>query len=215
MNKNRNWKGFYTLLTLMVLLLISCNMPGREAEAEQDLSDAPVASGGEFYPVIPEKSGIEWMGKKITGKHTGTLMIQDGEFRVKAGEVLSGSFIMDMNSIEVTDLEGKDKEDLETHLKDTDFFETHEFPTGKFVITEVQKGKDPAFTHEVFGNLTLKGITRRIQFPAVIRVEGEELLANANFNIDRSLWGIKYKGRLDNVIQDEINLVVNIFARKN
>jgi hypothetical protein len=46
-------------------------------------------------------------------------------------------------------------------------------------------------------------------------VEGEELLANANFNIDRSLWGIKYKGRLDNVIQDEINLVVNIFARKN
>lgn len=215
MKKAKQYLPLYGIMSLVMFAFIQCNMPEKEAESDQVISDTPAVSGGDFYPIVSEKSGIEWTGKKITGSHNGNLSIQEGEFRVKDGEVLSGSFILDMNSIVVTDLEGKDKEDLETHLKDTDFFETHEFPTGKFVLTELEKAKDPAFTHEVFGNLTLKGITRRIQFPAVIRVEGEELLANANFNIDRSLWGIKYKGRLDNVIQDEINLVVNIFARKN
>lgn len=197
---------------VLVAFLSGCGM-NPEGETMETQEAAPEASAsGKEYVIEPERSGIQWMGAKITGKHEGTVSIQEGEFWVKDGELTAGRIVTDMNSITVNDLEGKDKEDLETHLKDTDFFESHEFPTGKLVITEVMPAKEKEFTHEISANLTLKGITRRITFPAVLDITEDSLIGNASFTIDRSQWGIVYKGRLDNAIRDEISLSVMVQA---
>ena len=45
------------------------------------------------------------------------------------GDNLGGSFVMDMTSIVVTDIDGDGKRNLEGHLKDDDFFGVNEFPT--------------------------------------------------------------------------------------
>lgn len=197
---------------VLVAFLSACGL-NPEGETVETQETAPEASGtGKEYVVEPGRSGIQWMGAKITGKHEGTVSIQEGEFWVKDGELTAGRIVADMNSITVEDLEGRDKEDLETHLKDTDFFETHEFPTGKLVITEVMPAKEKEFTHQISANLTLKGITRRITFPAVLDITEDSLIGNASFTIDRSQWGIVYKGRLDNAIRDEISLSVMVQA---
>jgi polyisoprenoid-binding protein YceI len=91
------------------------------------------------------------------------------------------------------------------------------FPSATFEITAV-KPYTPAVgeevelkdaTHVVSGNLTLKAVTKNISFPARIRVDDHHLTAMANFNIDRTMWGINY--RADKSLQDKlINSQVNI-----
>lgn len=202
-------------IMIITLFISSCNLLEKNDSIETQDADqeTPEAKGaGTEFRIVTEKSGVQWIGSKLSSKHEGTINLQEGEFWVKEGQITAGRIVMDMNSITVTDLEGKDKEDLETHLKDTDFFETHEFPIGKFIITEVATAEDPAFTHLITGNLSLKGISKSITFPAVVNIEGDNIIANANFNIDRSKWGIVYKGRLDNAIRDEINLNIMLQA---
>ncbi len=200
---------------IVSFIFLSCNSGFEETSESSDSSsmqESATAGTGDEFKILTDKSGVQWTGSKLTLKHEGNINIQEGEFWIKEGKITAGRVVLDMNSITVSDLEGKDKEDLETHLKDTDFFETHEFPTGKFVLTEIKELNDSTFTHEVSGNLSLKGISKRISFPAVITIEGNNFIANANFNIDRSKWGIVYKGRLDNIISDEINLNIMIQA---
>jgi polyisoprenoid-binding protein YceI len=202
-------------LMIVSFIIFSCNSGVEETSEASDsssLQESETTGTGDEFKILTDKSGVQWIGSKLTLKHEGTINIQEGEFWIKEGKITAGRVVLDMNSITVSDLEGKDKEDLETHLKDTDFFEAHEFPTGKFVLTEIKDLKDSTFTHEVSGNLSLKGISKRISFPAVITIEGDNFVANANFNIDRSKWGIVYKGRLDNIISDEINLNIMIQA---
>lgn len=191
------------LLSLFLIWLSSC-MPETQPESTAEEVASDTGGNGDAYTIMPDKSGIEWTGSKLTTKHKGTLDISEGKVWVKDGALTGGRFILDMNSIAVLDLNGKDREDLETHLKDTDFFETDKHPTGKFVIISVKDFEDEVFTHEISGNLTLKGITHRVQMPAVIRIDQEGLVANASLSIDRSRWGIVYKGRLDNAIRDEV-----------
>lgn len=203
-------------ITLLVSLLIftlsitSCNQNTEGTDAEVSEAGTEAQGSGIMYKIDTEKSVIRWTGRKITGKHEGTISLKEGQFWIKDQQVSGGKFNLNMKSITVTDLEGKDREDLETHLSDTDFFESDQFPTGRFVITEVIESKDTASTHTVKGNLTLKGITKGISFPAEIRIEKESLKASARFNINRTLWGITYKGKLDNAIQDEVSLEIEL-----
>jgi polyisoprenoid-binding protein YceI len=66
----------------------------------------------------------------------------------------------------------------------------------------------------VSGNLTLKGVTKNIEFPARITVSGNTAEAIAKFNIDRKDWGIVYPGKPDDLIRDAIHLGISIKAAK-
>ena len=47
-------------------------------------------------------------------------------------------------------------------------------------------------THWVSGNLTMRGTTKNIKFPAAISVSNGSANAQAGFNIDRTEWGLMY-----------------------
>jgi polyisoprenoid-binding protein YceI len=142
------------------------------------------------------------------------------------GKIESGKFTIDMNSITVLDLKAGDgKEDLEGHLKglgkeeDADhFFNTKKFPEGSFEITAVNT-VDAQTTVE--GNLTLKGITKPVKFPATITLDGNKMtLSTESFKINRTEWNINYKSKSifddlkDKFVEDDIELKVNVTATK-
>ena len=79
---------------------------------------------------------------------------------------------------------------------------------------EINKYKVTDPTHLVSGNLTLKGVTKNIEFPARITVSGNSAEAIAKFNIDRKDWGIVYPGKPDDLIRDAIHLGISIKAAK-
>jgi polyisoprenoid-binding protein YceI len=122
-----------------------------------------------------------------------------------------------MTSITSTDGAGAR---LEGHLKADDFFGVEKFPTANFVITKVTPAA-AAGKLTVSGNLTIKGITKPISFPATLAVKGNSLSAVAKgVKVDRTKYDIRYGSKSffdsigDKAIDDEFTLDITLVASK-
>ena len=147
------------------------------------------------HEVNAEKSAIFWTGKKVTGMHTGTLNLKGGEVIVEKGEPVATTMIMDMKTIDVTDLQGDMKERLKGHLHSDDFFGTETHPEAIFKstsFTPIKGAQNRDANYVVKGNLTIKGITNEVEFPAFVAVRENGVIANGKITLDRSKWEIKY-----------------------
>lgn len=162
-------------------------------------------------------SKLTWYGKKVTGGHDGHLSIKSGEVKFEKENLVGGEFILDMNTITNNDVESPEwKAKLVDHLKSDDFFNVKKFPTAKFTIKKAEKEKGDTF--KITGDLTVKGITHSINFPAKITGSGNIRVADATVKIDRLKWDIKYNsGKFfdakklgDKLIYDEIELKMNL-----
>ncbi|MBK7434823.1 MAG: YceI family protein [Chitinophagaceae bacterium] len=164
-------------------------------------------------------STVIWTGTKPSGKHVGAVSISQGTLELKKKNIKSGNFTINMSSITDTDLQGKSNSSLVGHLKSADFFDVEKFPTAVFELTgisELEAGKEvilDSATHTVSGNFTMKGIKQNISFPANITVTGSQVRAKANFNLDRTLWGVNY-GTANGKVSNDINLKLDITANK-
>ena len=162
------------------------------------------------YKIDNQKSKITWVGKKVTGQHIGTINLSEGSFKVKGNKIASGSFIIDMASLK----DGEANQKLEGHLKSDDFFSTDKNPTATFVTSKIEsKGGDQ---YVVKGNLTIKGITNEIEFPATIQVTDGQITAKAKILVDRTKFDIKFRsGNFfenlgDKAIEDNFELNVDL-----
>ena len=166
-----------------------------------------------------QKSSIEWIGKKVLSQHSGKLNIKSGALSTKNGILGGGTFTIDMTSITCDDIKDADyNKKLVGHLNSTDFFNVAEHPTATVKITKVLKINNKANAYNLTADLTIKGITNSITFPATFEKNGNVFEGNANITIDRTLWDIKYKsanffeGLGDKAIKNEIELKVNIVS---
>jgi len=170
---------------------------------------------------LGENSSVQWTGKKVTGQHTGTIEIVDGYFKGTAMGLTEGMITMNMNSIACTDLKtGEGKEDLEGHLKSPDFFNVKEHKTATLKITGSElTPKVKETTHNIFAELTIKGITEKVTIPASLIVKESKTLGTAKLTFDRTKFDIKYNsGNFfsdlgDHMIYDDIVLDITIDAK--
>jgi polyisoprenoid-binding protein YceI len=211
----RNTVKLFGFLALMGLLA-SCNnqVEGEKVEAtetQEVVQDAEAKT----LTVDVATAKMEWQGSKVTGKHNGTVNIKSGSLMVKGTELVGGSFVIDMNSINTTDLKGDMKAKLDGHLKTGDFFEADKFPEGKFEITGVkaEAGENGA-THKVSGNLTLKDKSFGVEIPATITMEnGAATISTPQFVINRQNWGINFTGKKDDLISNDMGIKLNFTAK--
>ena len=211
-------------LGLVGLFLASCgNAPaGEKVETGAALEvESSSSDNGLTFAVNTDESQINWIGSKLAGKqHTGYIKLSNGSLGLKEGQLVSGKFTIDMNSITDTDMQpGDGKEKLEGHLKADDFFGIENHPTGAFQIVKVEAASgQPGVTHNITGNLTLKGITKSVTIPAVIGISENELVATTpGFTINRTEWDIKYGSGIigtakDKIINDEVGLQISLKA---
>ena len=173
----------------------------------------------ENFIIDTKASSIEWNAEKVTGKHNGTIKLASGNLVFNGNSLQGGSFITDMKTISVTDLEGEYKQKLEGHLNADDFFGTAKYGTSNFKITKVTPTGANQVT--ISGNLTIKGITKPLSFPATVKREKNAVVAVAkNVKIDRTQYDIKYNSKSffssigDKAISDEFLLSINLVAKK-
>ena len=140
---------------------------------------------------------------------------------VNQGQLLSGKVILDMNSISVTDIKDPgERRDLESHLKDADFFEVNKFPKAEFVFTEVLPSTMPNFNWVLSGSLTMKGKTAPVNIPVKVSIEGDMLRAETPaFPINRTQWDVNFRSGMlgtvkDKMIDDTVPLTLKIVAKK-
>ncbi|WP_264558103.1 YceI family protein [Flavobacterium sp. N2270] len=217
-----------SILSLFVLATISLNVSckGEKNDSEEAGEVATASIESTNYTVDTQNSVIEWTGSKPSGKHNGTINLKSGELAVKNDTIESGMFVIDMNSIVVSDLAAGDgKEDLEAHLKGTGdkagedhFFNVTKFPEGTFEIVSITAENGKA---KINGNLTLKGVTKPVEFTATTTNNGDEMtLTSDAFLINRTHWNVNYASKSifddlkDKFVNDDIELVVKLKATK-
>lgn len=155
------------------------------------------------------KSAIEWKGKKVLGSHTGTINIKEGYLIMDGDKLSGGMIVVDMTTINVSDLEGEMRGKLERHLKSDDFFGIANHPTSTLTINGSKK---TAAGYLVNGDITIKGTTEPITFN--LDITGDN--ATANVKIDRTKFDVRYgSGSFfdnlgDNTISDTFELSVNL-----
>ncbi|MGC6526139.1 MAG: YceI family protein [Flavobacteriaceae bacterium] len=159
--------------------------------------------------VNTETSVVKWTGYKVTGQHEGTIMIKKGSLTFEDNVLVGGKFIIDMSTINTTDLEGDYKKKLDGHLKDDDFFGVEKHKTASLVFTSL---KQNGAYYIVNADLTIKGITNKVKF----KMQVSENSATADLKIDRTKFDIKYGSASffddlkDRAIYDEFDLNVNL-----
>jgi polyisoprenoid-binding protein YceI len=173
------------------------------------------------YSVNIEESNLTWVGKKITYDHKGTIKISSGSLDISGNNLVGGSFTIDMNTIVNLDIEDSEKNaKLIGHLKSADFFNVAEFSTANMVITSAKMKKAEGSNYEIQGDLTIKGITKPVTFPALVVIDGDIVTAKATVVFDRSEYDVRYgSGSFfddlgDQVIYDDIALGVELVANK-
>ncbi|MFN0215032.1 MAG: YceI family protein [Saprospiraceae bacterium] len=171
------------------------------------------------YKVDTQQSNIVWTGYKVTGKHTGTVKIQNGTLTTDGGKLTGGSFVIDINSITNTDMEGEYAGKLVGHLKSDDFLGAATHPTASFVITKAIP-QDTKGNYKILGNLTIKGITKEVKFFANVAEANGVVNASGKITIDRSDFNMRYgsgsffDGLGDKTIYDEFDLLVSLLAKQ-
>ncbi len=168
------------------------------------------------YKLDAAKSTFKWTGKKVTGQHWGYIKFTDGQLTTDGNNIVGGTFVVDMNSMDCQDTKGEYGTKLLGHLKSDDFFSTEKFPTSTLTIKKatLKSGNN----YDVVADLAIKGITNEVTFPAVITKDAANLTATAAFKINRTKYDIKYRsGNFfenlgDKAISDDFEVEVNIAA---
>ncbi|MFM2267458.1 MAG: hypothetical protein RL757_899 [Bacteroidota bacterium] len=203
------------LSALVLVGLSSATMP-TIGNGGGDKAPKTVAKGATSFAVDVAKSTFKWTGKKVSGSHWGYIKFSNGVVTAENGTLKGGSFTVDMNSIDCQDTQGEWGAKLVGHLKADDFFGTEKFPTSALVIkSSTAKGNN---MYDVVADLTIKGITKEVKFPATVSVSNGQLTATADFNVNRTDYGIRYgSGSFfsnlgDKTINDDFNVSINLVA---
>jgi polyisoprenoid-binding protein YceI len=143
------------------------------------------------FKVVSSESEINWTGRKVTGAHNGTIDIKAGSLQVTDGKLNAGSFSIDTTSIKILDISDPATNiQFAGHLFSEDFFATDRFPEATFEITNVtQSGSSGQIT----GNLTIKGITHPVSFPANVSITRESITASGKILVDRTSYDMKFR----------------------
>jgi polyisoprenoid-binding protein YceI len=173
------------------------------------------------YKIDNVESSIGWVGKKVTGSHNGTVNISEGVLTIDDGELVAGEFTVDTRSIKILDITDPDtNQQFKGHLASEDFFASEDYPTATLAISKVSKLV--ARDYHIVADLTIRGITRPIEFDAEdVNIKGNTLNTSGRLVIDRTNYNMKFRsGRFfkdpgNALIYDDFTLDVQLTARSS
>ena len=170
------------------------------------------------FKIVPAQSNSDWIGRKITSAHNGTIAIKKGTLVLNDGKLTGGKFVIDTASIKILDVtDPATNAQFAGHLASNDFFASEKYPEALFVITSAeQKGKD---IYTIAGDLTIKGITHPIIFNAKLNMIDTTLIASGKIIVDRTRYEMEFRsGNFfqnlgDSLIYNDFDLNVSITAK--
>ncbi|RFM27637.1 YceI family protein [Deminuibacter soli] len=213
-----------TLLAVSAIIVLASCGSNTDKAATAEKQEAAAATGASFTVDTASTVGFRATHKGGVEPHDGLIKVQGGTIAVDGDKVTGGSITIAMATLKDLDITDTTKKgQLEGHLKSPDFFDVAKYPTAKFEITKVApydstqaKSLLPGATHLLSGNLTLKDSTVNLTFPAKITITGKAITAEAKFTVDRTTWGLNYKGpnnAQDWLISKDVDLTLNLNAK--
>ena len=214
---------------LVGAILTSCdNAPKGDnatiTEEQKPETTASTAAAMSFM-VDTNDSKIKFTGYGVGKQHPGKFKITSGNVTVTENRVTGGEFTIDVRSLEMEEKGDMYKNKLRPHLLSGDFFDAEKFGTAKFEITGStpyeKNDKDTSIVDganfTISGNLTIKGETKNVSFPAKVDLDDNTLKGKADFDIDRTQWKMNYgndKTLGDKFISEKVNIELDLKATK-
>ena len=178
-------------------------------------SNKPPVYPADTLEVDRQQSHIEWIGRKVTGEHSGTLGLIEGWVIMNDITLIGGKLIFDMTSIKNTDIESpKWRLKLEKHLISSDFFNADSFPQAILNIKKnqlIQKNNIDS-KYSVSADLTIRGITHEIKLQYQLEQSDSTFTAVGSVDVNRTMYNIKYKSGTyffdlgDKIIYDDFTI---------
>lgn len=195
-----------------------------ESPKEADDPDTHLQLENGRYTVDLDESRIGWTGRNPNTRHCGTVNLSSGTIEV-SDTAIQGAIGLDMDSIRNINLAGDELQPiLVSHLKSDDFFFVDAFPAARFDIRNGRIFREPYLTLpncELTGTLDLRGVQNDLTFQATAATTPEgSLHLTANFDLDRTFWGITYGSSRFyehlgmHKVFDLISIELQIIARK-
>ncbi len=160
-----------------------------------------------------KQSKLEWTGKKLGGEHYGEIQLSSGYLTFDKKKLTGGSFEMDMTTITCVDItDAKQNKRLVDHLKSEDFFSVTGFPKSTFAISKIEVKSTTDYL--ITGNLTIKGKTNLVAFPAKVELANGQTRAEAILVFDRSKFDVKFGSQSffenlgDKLVYDDVEMKV-------
>lgn len=167
------------------------------------------------FEIVSAQSNIDWIGRKVTGAHNGTIPVKNGSLTLTDNQLTGGKFIIDTTAINILDVtDPATNAQFAGHLASDDFFSSEKHPEAIFEISAVTGNR-------VEGNLTIKDITHPISFTADVNTNGDTINASGKIVVDRTKYNMKFrsgnffKDLGDTLIYNDFDLNVTITATKN
>ncbi|MFP5519841.1 MAG: YceI family protein [Bdellovibrionia bacterium] len=170
------------------------------------------------YKVDAATSKVNWLGKKVTGQHDGTIAVKGGEVTMDGKKITGGTITIDMKTIKVLDIKDAEyNKKLTDHLNSDDFFSTAKHGEAKLVIKSAKEVKNQM---EITADLTIKNITKPVTFMVDVKADAAKATAKGKLVIERTQFDVKYgSGKFfqnlgDKMINDDFELTFDIVANK-
>jgi len=170
------------------------------------------------YQLDVKKSKLFWKAPK--NRHKGFILFNSGTLtNLISGRPTRGNFSINMNSMRSTDestTAGRKKVDDE--LRSEGFFDVSKYPTATMVVSKILP-QPKGITYRVYGELTIKDVTKPIEFITTMKQNGSTITARANLNINRSNWNINHQPKptwnlfdrmKDNLTDDDIPISLEL-----
>ena len=210
------------LLAFIIPVFISCaHLPKGDKAIVTAQQTTALQNATAKFAIDTANTYIRFTGHGAGQNHSGRFHLLDGNISTNNNVIAGGRFTISIASMQIEQPEEIYQTKLKRHLLSHDFFDTANWRTATFELTQVKPyastSNDSSVVaganYLVSGNLTLKGVTKNITFPAKIDIAENTLNALANFNIDRTQWGMYYgsdKALGDKFISPQVNIQLNL-----
>ena len=215
-----------TVLAAVAVSLVACAKdPAQEVapakvEAKKEAAPAPVAKA-EAEPAAAPKGNLAgdllFVGSQVTGSHTCKFTDWDGSLsEAKSLEEATLSVTVRTTAMACDFDDPKPwTVKLEKHLRSDDFFASEKFPEATFVSTAIKAQPDAKTksTHQVTGNITIRGIQKELSFPAALTKGDDGFKADIEFSLNRKEFDIMYPGKPNDLIRDDVVLKLSLASK--
>ena len=182
------------------------------------------------------KSKFVWNGGLKFGPktHNGKLRLLNGNINLN-GQNISGDVVINMLSLNNSELIGTSSERLVGHLRSADFFDVEKYPTAKLSIKNskvIEKLEDGKYKMLVNGDMTVKSKTNPISFEAILDLDSDIKTAQGILTFNRDDFDVQYRSEMhlddpksfwnklqntretakDKVIDEEIEIQFNVVS---
>jgi len=158
------------------------------------------------YKPVDSESKVKFVIKNFGINTGGIFKGLDGTINFDPANLAAATFDVNVDAKTVdTDVESRDN-----HLRKEEYLNVEKFPTLNFKSTKVTKTNSNEFLY-MFGNITIKGVTKEIKFPFKATQKDEGLLFEGTFKLNRRDFGV---GGNSLSLSDELTVTLSVLAKK-